>query len=259
MGVDRRSGAIYCPGPCNVAAWRKRNDGYANRSPKPLRVRPDSRVVANFERRMDAGRTAAAGPGLRDPQPGGRGKHPPRDLRRDPLRRGHRLHMEGAAAELASLAHRLRVHDRVGGGWGGRADPRPAHAQVRRQMGRSPRAIATVIDSQSVRAAETVGKDSRGYDAAKKVNGRKRHPVVDTHGLLLFVMVTPADVSDRASQRSTARSWPAGRARVPAPPRSLVRWSQLSSQSLPATVMPRNDGPTAHGRISTRSQTLPVT
>lgn len=68
---------------------------------------------------------------------------------------------------------------------------------VRQQMGRAPRAVATVIDSQSVRAAETVGKDSRGYDAAKKVNGRKRHLVVDTHGLLLFVMVTPADVSDR--------------------------------------------------------------
>lgn len=70
-------------------------------------------------------------------------------------------------------------------------------AQVRRRMGRAPRAVATVIDSQSVRAAETVGRDSRGWDPAKKINGRKRHLVVDTHGLLLFVMVTPADLSDR--------------------------------------------------------------
>ncbi|MER5577065.1 IS5 family transposase [Streptomyces massasporeus] len=69
--------------------------------------------------------------------------------------------------------------------------------RIRREMGRAPGAVATVIDSQSVRAAETVGRDSRGYDGAKKINGRKRHLVVDTKGLLLFVMVTPADMTDR--------------------------------------------------------------
>ena len=57
--------------------------------------------------------------------------------------------------------------------------------------------MATVIDSQSIKAADTVGKDSRGYDAGKKINGRKRHLVVDTKGLPLFVMVTPADMTDR--------------------------------------------------------------
>jgi transposase len=40
-------------------------------------------------------------------------------------------------------------------------------------------------------------KDSRGYDAGKRINGRKRHLVVDTKGLPLFVMVTPADMTDR--------------------------------------------------------------
>jgi transposase len=69
--------------------------------------------------------------------------------------------------------------------------------RIRREMGRSPGAVATVIDSQSVKAAETVGKDSRGYDGAKRINGRKRHLVVDTKGLPLFVMVTPADMTDR--------------------------------------------------------------
>lgn len=69
--------------------------------------------------------------------------------------------------------------------------------RIRREMGRAPGAVATVIDSQSVKAAETVGKDSRGYDGAKKINGRKRHLVVDTKGLPLFVMVTPADMTDR--------------------------------------------------------------
>lgn len=69
-------------------------------------------------------------------------------------------------------------------------------ARVRRRMGRAPRAVATVIDSQSVRAAETVGRDSRGYDAAKKINCRKWHLVVDTNGLLLLVMVTTVDLPD---------------------------------------------------------------
>ncbi len=64
-------------------------------------------------------------------------------------------------------------------------------------MGKAPGAVATVIDSQSIKAAETVGKDSRGYDASKKINGRKRHLIVDTKGPPLFVMVTPADMTDR--------------------------------------------------------------
>ncbi|HWU08981.1 MAG TPA: IS5 family transposase [Streptomyces sp.] len=69
--------------------------------------------------------------------------------------------------------------------------------RIRREMDKGPRAVATVIDSQSVRAAETVGRDSRGYDAGKKINGRKRHMVVDTRGLPLLVMVTPASLTDR--------------------------------------------------------------
>ncbi len=54
-----------------------------------------------------------------------------------------------------------------------------------------------VIDSQSLRGADTVSKATRGYDAGKKVNGRKRHIVTDTLGLLLVVMVTTASVQDR--------------------------------------------------------------
>ncbi|MFH8350554.1 IS5 family transposase [Streptomyces sp. NPDC018045] len=68
--------------------------------------------------------------------------------------------------------------------------------RVRQGMGRTPEAVAIVIDSQSVKAAATVGKDSRGFDPGKRINGRKRHPVVDTKGLPLLVMVTPADLHD---------------------------------------------------------------
>jgi transposase len=48
-----------------------------------------------------------------------------------------------------------------------------------------------------VKAADTVGGASRGYDGGKKINGRKRHIAVDTLGLLLTVIVTAASVQDR--------------------------------------------------------------
>ncbi|GHF41677.1 hypothetical protein GCM10010359_50440 [Streptomyces morookaense] len=73
--------------------------------------------------------------------------------------------------------------------------------RIRREMGKGPRAVATIIDSQSVKAAETVSRATRGYDPGKKINGRKRHLVVDTRGLPLLVMVTPADLHDSAAAK----------------------------------------------------------
>ena len=74
-------------------------------------------------------------------------------------------------------------------------------AQVRGAAGRDPEPTAAVIDSQSVRAADTVPRASRGWDNAKKVNGRKRHIAVDTTGLLLAVVITAASVQDRDAAR----------------------------------------------------------
>lgn len=54
-----------------------------------------------------------------------------------------------------------------------------------------------MIDSQSVRVAETVAKADRGFDAGKRVNGTKRHIAVDVLGLLLSVLATGASVQDR--------------------------------------------------------------
>jgi transposase len=68
---------------------------------------------------------------------------------------------------------------------------------VRDAAGRDPMASAGAVDSQTVSGAATVGKASRGYDAGKKINGRKRHLVVDTLGLLIVVLVTAASVQDR--------------------------------------------------------------
>ena len=74
-------------------------------------------------------------------------------------------------------------------------------ARVRAAAGRDREPAAAVIDSQSVRAADTVPKASRGWDNAKKVNGRKRHIAVDTQGLLLAVVITAASVQDRDGAR----------------------------------------------------------
>lgn len=54
---------------------------------------------------------------------------------------------------------------------------------------------AAIIDSQSVRTASQSGV--RGYDAGKKITGRKRHVLVDTQGNILALKVTTADVQDR--------------------------------------------------------------
>jgi transposase len=75
------------------------------------------------------------------------------------------------------------------------------HDRLRERLrvaeGRAAEPTAAVIDSQSVKAAASVPAASRGYDGGKKINGRKRHVVVDTLGLLLVVMVTAASVTDR--------------------------------------------------------------
>src|SRR5436305_14002029 len=69
--------------------------------------------------------------------------------------------------------------------------------RARIAAGRHPLPTAAVIDSASVRGADTVPARSRGYDAGKRVNGRKRHIAVDTGGLLLAVVVTIAGIQDR--------------------------------------------------------------
>jgi putative transposase len=70
---------------------------------------------------------------------------------------------------------------------------------LRQFEGRERRASAAIIDSQSVKSTEC--SDARGYDAGKKVNGRKRHVLVDTLGLILLVLVLPANIQDRDAAR----------------------------------------------------------
>jgi len=77
------------------------------------------------------------------------------------------------------------------------------------RAGREASPSGGVMDSQSVKAPHT---KTRGYDAAKKIAGRKRHIAVDTDGRLLMANLTPADISDSAGGRAILdgirKRWP---------------------------------------------------
>ncbi len=66
--------------------------------------------------------------------------------------------------------------------------------KVRKAAGKRPTPTVAILDSKSIRTAE--GGEERGYDAAKKITGRKMHVAVDTLGLVLMVVVTSAGWQD---------------------------------------------------------------
>lgn len=68
---------------------------------------------------------------------------------------------------------------------------------LRKRDGRAAQSSAAILDSQSVKTADTA-RGQVGFDNGKKVNGRKRHILVDTLGLLITVVVHAADVSETA-------------------------------------------------------------
>src|SRR5262245_33478446 len=83
--------------------------------------------------------------------------------------------------------------------------------QLRKAKGREETPSAAAIDTQSVKTSEMGG--ASGYDAHKKIDGRKRHIVVDTLGLLMAVVVTTANLDDgthapRVLARLTAEKFP---------------------------------------------------
>jgi putative transposase len=67
--------------------------------------------------------------------------------------------------------------------------------QMREKQGRDEEPSAAVIDSQSIKTSAVRGSE-KGYDAGKKIWGRKRHALVDTQGNLMEVKVTAASASD---------------------------------------------------------------
>jgi transposase len=80
--------------------------------------------------------------------------------------------------------------------------PTALHLAARVQGGRDPQPSAAIIASQSVKTSIVGGP--RGYDGGKKINGRKRHLLVDTQGLILRALVHPADLADREGAKLLA-------------------------------------------------------
>ena len=101
------------------------------------------------------------------------------------------------AMSPTDLAKRSTAHDclsrwKADGTW--RAIQNTLRRAIRTAAGRETEPSKAAIDSQTVEGSEAGGP--RGYDGGKKVNGRKRHRVVDSLGLLPVVLVTAANLDD---------------------------------------------------------------
>ena len=93
-----------------------------------------------------------------------------------------------------NTVHRYHVGWSRDGTWERIADR--LRTLVRVNEGRDPDPSVGIIDARTVRGAATVTRTTRGYDAGKKISGRKTFGVVDSLGLLLGIVVVAASVSD---------------------------------------------------------------
>lgn len=76
---------------------------------------------------------------------------------------------------------------------------------VSKKEGRNAARSTGIVESQLLRGADTVGRATRGYDAGKEINRRRRHIVVDTIGLLMVTVVTAASMHDRDGRKLELR------------------------------------------------------
>ena len=95
-----------------------------------------------------------------------------------------------------NTVHRLHLQWSKNGTWEKIADR--LRGLLREQHDRDSNPSATIIDARTARGAATVTGETRGYDAGKKISGRKTFGMVDSLGLLLAVVVVAANTSDNA-------------------------------------------------------------
>ncbi|MFV0305572.1 MAG: transposase [Moheibacter sp.] len=72
--------------------------------------------------------------------------------------------------------------------------------EVRKKFNKNENSSIKIIDSQSIKTTK-IDRNNIGYNGGKKIKGRKRHIVVDTLGLLLFVVVHSANIHDSKSAK----------------------------------------------------------
>ena len=145
-------------------------------------------------------------PGRRGVHRGGRGQ---RSDQRGALSCALRLRLSDAADPFRPVADSLRLVPGIGAAVPVSDHPRPG-ADGRSRAGRARGQPLGGGDRQpSVEAPQAA---TRGYDAGKKIVGRKRHIAVDTDGRLLMVNLTSADISDSAGAQAildaVRKRWP---------------------------------------------------
>jgi transposase len=153
----------------------------------PATRRQHSRIVTRYQTDLTDAEWRVIAPHLPKPCANGR----PREWPMREILNGI-FYVRAGGLPVAPAAERLTAM-----GNDGRFE-RINHALVmadRERVGRDASPSAAIIDSQSVKTTEAGGP--RGYDAGKKVNGRKRHALVDTDGRGLVIEPHPASIQDR--------------------------------------------------------------